>query len=58
LSLSKNVFEAMRVDCSVASISPFRIDILLFGKSIQFSAKMIRMEPDNKVELKKRYSNH
>jgi len=42
----------MRVDCDVASIPPLRVDILLSGESVQFGAKMIRMEPDNKVELK------
>ena len=55
LSLSKNRFEVVRVDCSVASILLFKIDILLFGKSIQFGTKMTRIESNNKVELKKRY---
>ena len=43
----------MRVDCDIASISPFRIDIPLFSKSIQFCAKMTMAEPDDKVELGK-----
>jgi len=53
LFLSENRFEVVRVDCGIASIPPFRVDILLSSKSIQFDAKMTRMEPDNKVELRK-----
>jgi len=34
LFLSKDWFEVMRVDCSIANILLFRIDILLFSKSI------------------------
>ena len=45
----------MRVDCSIVSIPLFRVDILLFGKSILFGTKMTRIKPNNKVELKKRY---
>ena len=41
----------MRVDCGVASIPLFRIDILLSSESIQFCAKTTRVEPDDKVEL-------
>ena len=41
----------MRIDCSIASIPPFRIDVPLSSESIQFDAKITRMEPDNKVEL-------
>jgi len=51
LFLSEDRFQVVRVDCSVASILPFRIDILLFNESIWFSAKMTRVEPDDKVEL-------
>ena len=43
----------MKVDCGIASILLFRIDILLFSKIIQFGAKTIRMEPDDKIELRK-----
>ena len=43
----------MRVDCGVASILLFRIDILLSSESIQFCAKTTRVEPDDKVELGK-----
>jgi len=41
----------VRVDCGVASIPPFRIDIPSSSESIQFSAEMTRVEPDDKVEL-------
>jgi len=50
--LSEDWFKVMRVDCGVASIPPFRIDILLFSKSIWFGAKMTRTEHDDKVELR------
>jgi len=53
LFLSKDGLEVVRVDCGIASISPFRIDIPLSSQSIQFCAKMTRAEPDNKVELRK-----
>jgi len=53
LFLSEDWFEVMRVDCGVASISLFRIDIPLSSESIQFGTKITRMEPDNKIELKK-----
>jgi len=53
LFLSENEFEVMKVDCGIASILLFRIDIPLFSKIIQFSAKTIRMEPDDKIELRK-----
>jgi len=51
LFLSKDRFEVVRVDCGIASILPFRIDILLFNESIQFGIKMTRPEPDDKIEL-------
>jgi len=51
LFLSEDRFEVVRVDCGVASISPFRIDILSSSESIWFGAKMTRVEPDNKIEL-------
>ena len=49
--LSKDGFEVVRVDCGVASIPPFRIDIPSFSESIRFCAEMTRIEPDDKVEL-------
>jgi len=49
--LDEDGLEVVRVDCGIASISPFRIDIPLSSKSIWFGAKMTRAEPDDKVEL-------
>jgi len=51
LFLSEDGLEVMRVNCGIASISPFRIDIPLSSESIWFCAEMTRMEPDDKVEL-------
>ena len=53
LFLNEDGFEVVRVNCSVASILLFRINILLSSKSAQFDAKTTRMESDDKVELKK-----
>ena len=53
LFLSKDGFEVVRVDCGVASIPPFRIDIPPSSESVQFGAKTTRTEPDDKVELRK-----
>ena len=49
--LSEDGLEVVRVDCGIASIPTFRIDIPLSSKSIRFHAKMTRAESDNKVEL-------
>ena len=51
LFLSEDIFKVVRVDCSVASISPFRIDVPSFSESIWFGTEMTRAEPNNKVEL-------
>ena len=51
--LSEDGFEVVRVDCGVASILPFRIDVPSSSKSIQFCAETTRMEPDDKIELGK-----
>ena len=51
LFLSEDGLEVVRVDCGIASISPFRINILLSSENIQFSAEMTRVEPDDKIEL-------
>ena len=51
--LSEDRLEVVRVDCGIASIPPFRIDIPLSSESIQFCAEMTRVEPDDKVELEK-----
>ena len=49
--LSEDGLEVVRVDCDIASILPFRIDVPSSSESIWFSAEMTRVEPDNKVEL-------
>ena len=51
--LSEDGLEVVRVDCGVASIPPFRIDVPSSSESIWFSAEMTRMESDDKVELGK-----
>ena len=51
--LSEDGFEVVRVDCGVASIPPFRIDVPSSSESIWFCAETTRMEPDDKVELGK-----
>jgi len=53
LFLSEDGFEVVRVDCGIASIPPFRIDVPLSGESIWFCAKITRTELDDKVELRK-----
>jgi len=52
LFLSEDRLEVVRVDYSVANILPFKIDIPLSSKSIQFGAEMTRVEPDDKVKLR------
>jgi len=52
LFLSEDRFEVVRVDCSVASILSFRINIPSSSESIQFCAEMTRVEPDDKIELR------
>ena len=51
LFLSEDGLEVVRVDCSIASISPFRIDVPSSSESIQFCTEMTRAEPDDKIEL-------
>jgi len=51
LFLSEDGLEVVRVDCGVASILPFRIDISLSSKSVRFGAETTRAEPNDKVEL-------
>jgi len=53
LFLSEDELEVVMVDCDIASIPSFRIDIPLSSESIQFCAKTTRAEPDDKVELGK-----
>ena len=52
LFLSEGWFEVVRVDCGIASILSFRIDILLFSESIQFGVKTTRIGPNDKVKLR------
>ena len=49
--LSEDGFEVVRVDYSIASIPPFRIDIPSSSESVWFGTKMTRVEPDDKIEL-------
>jgi len=49
--LSEDGLEVVRVDCGIASIPPFRIDVPLSSESIWFCAETTRAEPDNKIEL-------
>jgi len=51
--LSENGLEVVRVDCGIASIPPFRIDVLSSSENIWFCAETTRAEPDDKVELGK-----
>ena len=53
LFLSEDGLEVVRVDCGIASIPPFRIDIPSSRESIQFCAETTRAEPDDKIELGK-----
>ena len=49
--LSEDGLEDVKVDCNIASIPHFKIYIPSSSKSIRFSAKTTRTEPDDKVEL-------
>jgi len=49
--LSEDELEVVKVDYSIASIPPFRIDVLSSSENIQFCTKATRTEPDDKVEL-------
>ena len=49
--LSEDGFEVVKVDCSIASIPLFRIDIPSSSESIQFCAETTRTESDDKIEL-------
>jgi len=53
LFLSENRFEVVRVDCGIASIPLFRIDVPLSSASIWFGTEITKVEPDDKVELEK-----
>jgi len=49
--LSEDGLEVVRVDCGIASISLFKIDIPSSSESIWFGTETTRVEPDDKVEL-------
>jgi len=49
--LSKDRLEVVKVDCGIASILLFRINIPSFSKSIWFGTEMTKIESDDKVEL-------
>ena len=49
--LSEDGLEVVKVDCGVASILLFRIDVPSSSESIRFGAETTRAEPDDKVEL-------
>jgi len=51
--LSKDGLEVVRVDCGIASIPPFRIDVPSSSESIWFCAEMTKAEPNDKIELGK-----
>ena len=51
--LSEDKLEVVRVDCRIASIPLFRIDIPSSSESVRFGVKITRIEPDDKVELGK-----
>ena len=49
--LSKDGLKVVKVDCGIASIPLFRIDIPSSSKSVWFGAETTRAEPDDKIEL-------
>jgi len=49
--LSEDGLEVVRVDCGIASIPLFKIDIPSSSESIWFGTETTRAEPDDKVEL-------
>jgi len=51
--LSEDGLEVVRIDCSIASIPPFRINVPSSSESIWFCTETTRAEPDDKVELGK-----
>ena len=51
LFLSEDELEVVRVDCSIVSIPPFRIDIPLSSENVWFGAKMTRAKSDDKIKL-------
>ena len=50
LFLSKDWFKVVRVNCDIASIPPFRIDIPPSSKNVWFGTKMTRTELDTEKD--------
>ena len=50
--LSEDGLEVVRVDCGIASIPLFRIDIPSSSESIWFDAETTRAESNDKVKLR------
>ena len=53
LFLSEDGLEVVKVDCGIASIPLFRIDVPSSSESIRFCAKTTRAKPDDKIEPEK-----
>ena len=51
LFVSENWFEVVKVDYSIANISSLKIDIPLSSESIQFSTKISKAKPNDKIKL-------
>ena len=51
--LSEDRLEVVKVNCNIASIPSFRVDVPLSSESVWFGAKITRTKPDNKVKLRK-----
>jgi len=49
--LSEDGLEVVRVDCGIASIPPFRIDVPSSSESIWFGTQTTKAEPNDKVGL-------
>jgi len=49
--LSEDGFEVVRVNCGIANIPLFRIDIPLSSENVWFGTEITRIEPDDKIGL-------
>jgi len=52
--LSEDRFEAIKINCSIANISFFRINVPSSSKSIRFGTKISRTKPNDKAKLKEK----
>ena len=43
----------MRIDGSIITISPFRVNIIASGKSVRLSTQMPGTETDHKMKMRK-----